>query len=75
MNNPQEKITCTTALALGRVEAARALGLSVRKLDELVADRDSGIPFAKIGTRVLFPVVELQVWIASQVQKEGGARR
>ena len=81
MSSLQDKMTHTTEqraiappLALGRADAADALGISVRKLDELVADRSSGIPFAKIGARVLFPVAELRAWLAEQVQRKGGNR-
>lgn len=59
-------------LAYRRLEAARAIGVSPRKLDQIKADRTSGIPFVKIGTRVVFPVAELREWLAAQIK--GGER-
>lgn len=82
MSNPQEKITypsgqgeAVAPLALGRRAAADTLGISTRKLDELTANRTSGIPVARIGSRVLYPVAELREWLAEQVQRKGGNRR
>jgi len=61
-------------LALRRVQAAKSLGISPRKLDELVADRTSGIPVVRLGTRVVFPVDLLRQWLADQAQEKGGDR-
>ena len=57
-------------LALRRRDAARALGLSLRKLDELAAGRH--IRFVKVGKCVLYPVAALQAWLDAAA---GGAGR
>jgi|GEM_PF-4847210 len=54
-------------LAYDRKQAAEALGISVRKLDELTADRDSGLPVARIGRKVLFPVDRLTAWFHNRI--------
>ncbi len=58
-------------LALRPKEAAKALGIGERKLWELTADRDSGIPHFKLGTAVLYPVADLRRWLSDQA-KGGG---
>ena len=57
-------------IGLRAPEAAAALGISPRKLSSLTADRASGIPFAKLGGVVVYPVRELQDWLA--VRAKGG---
>ena len=59
-------------LALRPKDAARALGIGERKLWEITADRTSGIPHVRFGKAVLYPVRELQDWLARQSE---GARR
>ena len=56
-------------LALRPAEAAKALSISRRKLWELTSDRTSGIPHIRCGKVVLYPVRELQDWLASRVSK------
>lgn len=56
-------------LALNPAEAARALGISSRKLWEITADRDSGIPHVRIGRRVVYPTRELRDWLAQRAEK------
>ena len=51
-------------LALRRKQAARALNLSERRLDQLVAE--GAIPHFRCGRAVLFPVDRLQEWIAAR---------
>jgi len=58
----------TPALALRPREAAKALGIGQRKLSELLADRDSGIPHVRCGRAVIFPVRELQDWLAERAK-------
>lgn len=60
-------------LALRPKEAAKALGIGARKLWEITADRDSGIPHIRFGTAVVYPVAELERWLAEQAAK--GAKR
>jgi excisionase family DNA binding protein len=55
---------------LNRREAATALGISPRKLDEMVANRNSGIPHLRLGRKVLFPVTPLQAWAESLIGKK-----
>ena len=55
---------------LSRDQAAQALGIGVRKLDEIRADRTSKIPSIRMGKRVLFPRTELMEWNARRIQEE-----
>lgn len=54
-------------LSLNRKEAAKAIGLSVRKLDELSANLDSGIPAVRMGRKVLYPVDALTRWLNDHI--------
>lgn len=53
-------------LALRPKEAAQALGIGERKLWEITADQTSGIPHARFGKCVVYPVRELENWLAQQ---------
>ncbi len=55
-------------LALRPKDAAKALGIGERKLWELTADRTSGIPHVRFGKAILYPVRELQDWLARQAE-------
>jgi hypothetical protein len=76
---PEPRATDTTfpepappVLALRPATAAKALGISPRKLWELTADRTSGVPHIRSGTKcVVYPVRELQAWLAEQAGKGG----
>ena len=57
-------------LALRPKDAARALGIGQRKLWELTADRTSAIPHIHFGRAILYPVRELQEWLADRAGKE-----
>jgi excisionase family DNA binding protein len=64
-------------LALRPREAAKALGISARHLWQLT--KDGYIPCVRVGSgtrkTVLYPVAELQAWLASQAsqaQAKGG---
>lgn len=66
-------------LAVRRSEAARLLGIGVRKLDELKAG--GHLPFRKCGAAVLFPVDGLRAYLAAETTParsgplaEGGGR-
>lgn len=57
-------------LALRRLAAAKALGISVRLLDQML--KEGQIPHARVKGVVLIPVASLQQWLADQVSKSGG---
>ncbi|MDY7107854.1 MAG: helix-turn-helix domain-containing protein [Planctomycetota bacterium] len=59
-------------LALRPKDAAKAIGISERKLWALTNDRSSGIPHVKLGAAIVYPVRELMDWLRQQA--EGGAR-
>jgi excisionase family DNA binding protein len=67
---PQDRPSGPPRGALKREEAAAYLGISVRKLDQLKAG--NAIPYAKIGSRVVFPVAALDRWLADRTK--GGTR-
>jgi excisionase family DNA binding protein len=65
----------SSPLALRPREAAGALGISPRHLWQLT--RDGHVPCVRVGSgrrkTVLYPVAELQAWLARQTAaKEGG---
>jgi excisionase family DNA binding protein len=55
-------------LALRPAECARALGIDTRTLRRW--QRDEGLPFARVGGAVLFPVAELRAWLAQRAESE-----
>jgi excisionase family DNA binding protein len=61
-------------LALRPREAAKALGISARHLWQLT--KDGHIPCVRVGSgtrkTVLYPVAELQAWLARRAQAKGG---
>lgn len=59
-------------VALRPAEAAAALGVSRRKVAELLADRANGFPRVKLAGVVLIPTRELADWLAAQT--EGATR-
>jgi len=71
MNEP-----ISAPLALGPREAAKALGISVRTLWGLTVPRGP-IPAIRLGHGrrriVLYPLAELQAWLARQTQAAKGA--
>jgi len=58
-------LTPIPRLLLGREDAALAVNLSVRELDDLTSPRGP-IRAVRCGRRVLFSPAELQRWIDSQ---------
>jgi len=56
-------------LGLRPAEAARALGISPRKLWAITADQTSDIPHVRIGKAIIYPAHQLQVWLESQAAK------
>ena len=59
-------------LALRPKEAARALGISERKLWEITADQTSGVPHIHWGKVVVYPVDALRLWLAAQAGRKDG---
>lgn len=55
-------------IGLNPAQAAAALSISKRTLSTLVANRDSGIPFVKLGKRLIFPRDRLQAWLESLIE-------
>lgn len=64
MLNPPKMDFSTQALAVGRREAARMLGISERLLWGWT--KAGLIPHARIGARVLYPLDTLRRWLAGQ---------
>ena len=61
-------IDLTSRLALRPREAAEALGLSERKLREVLPQ----LPHIRLGGAVLLPVEGLQAWLREQAKVEQG---
>ncbi len=63
-------------LALRPRDAAKAIGIGERKLWEITADQTSGIPHVRFGKAIVYPVAELERWLAEQATAHGkrGAR-
>ena len=55
-------------LALRPKEAAKAIGLGERKLWEITADKTSGIPHARFGKAIVYPIDELRRWLAERAR-------
>lgn len=55
-------------LALRPRDAAKALGIGQRKLWELSQPRGP-IPCVRVGTCVLYPVAQLEAWLAAETAK------
>ena len=58
------KPTAPAPLALRPREAAKALGIGQRKLWELT--KAGNIPHIRLGACILYPVAQLQAWLAQQ---------
>ena len=56
-------------LGLRPREAAAALGVSERKLWSITADQASGIPHARFDKTIVYPIRELQDWLAEHAAK------
>lgn len=69
--HPLAPSTDSTArpLALNATDAARMLGISARTLWTLTNSGE--IPHARIGRRVIYPLTDLESWLASRTK--GGA--
>ena len=56
-----------TPLVLSTPAAARLLGVSVQMLHRDRARGDLGVPYAKIGDRVVYRVADLDAWLAGRL--------
>ena len=63
-----EPLDLTTRLSLRPKEAAAALGISERKLREVLPQ----LPHLRVGGAVLLPVDALQAWLREQAKVEQG---
>ena len=63
----------TPVLGLRRAEAAKAIGVSTRKLDELIAS--NRVPYVRLDGCVIFPIDALRKWLTSQLQGESTTKR
>lgn len=61
---PKVKVEAVEQLALTPTEAARAIGVTVGTLNNW-RNRHQGPKFARLGTRVVYPVDELRRYLAS----------
>ena len=67
--------TGTPKLALSRTQCATAIGVSPRKIDELIAGRTgNGFPVVYLGRKPVIPVDLLNAWLAEQAKKKRGSR-
>ena len=65
--NPHEPaLNPVPRLGLSLDEAARAIGLSRRSLDDLITDPGRGFPVVRIGRRVIVPTDQLREWLRNQ---------
>ncbi len=71
-NTPSAQQTESPRLALSTKEAAAALGLSARTLYALTAPRGD-LRSVKAGSRTLYPIADIQSWLAQNEQ--GGPPR
>jgi excisionase family DNA binding protein len=62
-----EKPVGVPTLALRPRQAAKALGISLRKLSDLA--RAGTIPHIKVGTCTLYPVTLLEAWLTNQAKE------
>jgi hypothetical protein len=60
----QELLPLGTRLALRPAEAAHALGISERKLREILPE----LPHVRLGNAVVIPVKPLEEWLAVQAK-------
>ena len=57
-------------LALRPKDAAKALGIGERKLWEITVDQTSGIPHTRFGKAIVYPVADLERWLAKRAAEE-----
>ncbi len=61
-----ERRAAVPSLGLRPKDAAAAIGIGKRKLWEVTRDRTSGIPHLYLGKVLVYPVRELQDWLAQR---------
>lgn len=66
MSEPTPTLAPVPRLALTIAQAAEAVGLSGRTLEELI--RTGALRPVRVGRRVLLPVRELERWLAEQME-------
>ena len=64
----------STRKKLSTQEAADYLGLGKSTLDKLRVIRNDGPPFFKVGTRIVYDVVDLDGWLARHRRTSTSAR-
>ena len=69
MNDKTPSIDAPIRLGLRLKEAAAAIGISERKLWNITADQTSGIPHARFGKTLVYPIDELRRWLAERARK------
>lgn len=66
----------TQLKTISTVQAAELLGVSKSYLDQLRCFRpNESPPYAKIGARVVYPVVELERWLAARTVNAGKPKK
>lgn len=68
MRDERPSVSLSARLTLRPKEAAEALGVDERTLRRW--QRDEGLPYARVGRAVLFPVAELRAWLGERVTRE-----
>jgi len=72
VDTPVQKFKIILRLTLNRPETALALGIGIRKVDELIAGRrGNGFPVVHLGRKPVVPVDELRKWLAEQTKQKG----
>lgn len=65
--------TSIPKLALSPREAATAIGISERLMDQLI--KDGKIPYCKINTRTLIPVDSLREYLRQGVEEQAANKK
>ena len=61
--------TVVPCMALSRTQCATAIGVSPRKIDELIAGRrGNGFPVVHLGSKPVIPVDLLRNWLAEKAK-------
>jgi excisionase family DNA binding protein len=57
-------------VSLTRADAAKALGISLRAVAQLISNKASGFPHFKLGSKTLIPLAELENWVRDQMYRD-----